>query len=462
MVNNIKRPAHGPRHGKSAADDFEAKLRKSENKVGSSKAVGKKPVKHLAPKHVKKVPPKVVSSKKHLKKDAIKAKGPLALALEKKLREKKANLKAKKDAEKKGPVLKKKDPDKKQRPKIAPIAALGKKPLDKKPKELKKSRFSAKQKKLLILIFVFSFVLLVLIMAYLIYRDLPGSPQSLNIVIRDPYTVDIPNLNNIKQFYPNMKFNHNDISYNIEDSCDDDKTSNIIGAFERIKDKVGVLTFYEVPIDGDIEIICSDDNKHRPIGGSDFFIAGEGGARQIIQTGRYNIITNGTVLLYGNPQEAVECSWPNVEMHEILHVLGFNHSTNENSLMYPYLNSCNQKFDEVIVNALRRLYLEENLPDVYFDSIEAVKRGRYLDFNITVKNSGSKDAENVKFSVLDNGRLIKTNEMDNIQFGAGVKVEVRDFRLKSRNPDEIRFVIDYAGEIEEIDKANNIVKVEFD
>ena len=89
--------------------------------------------------------------------------------------------------------------------------------------------------------------------------------------------------------------------------------------------------------------------------------------REIVQTGRYNVITNGTVLLY-KETNAQNCDWANVELHELIHVFGFGHSNNSNSLMYPYLENCNQKLDDSIIKELTRLYSEENLADLYFDN----------------------------------------------------------------------------------------------
>ena len=75
-----------------------------------------------------------------------------------------------------------------------------------------------------------------------------------------------------------------------------------------------------------------------------------------------------------------DCSYPNVELHELLHVLGFDHSENKKSIMYQLIESCDQILDQSIINQLKLLYAEENLPDLYFDKINVIKKGRYLPF----------------------------------------------------------------------------------
>ena len=232
----------------------------------------------------------------------------------------------------------------------------------------------------------------------------------------------------------------------------------MINAFNELSSKVSTIDFYEVLTTPDIEILCSEYTKPTP---GDYFIAGEGGAREIIQTGRYNIITNGIILLHGNPHEFYKCDWPNIELHELIHVFGFDHSTDKNSLMYPYLSSCDQKLDASIINTLKDLYSEENLPDLYFKDINVIKKGKYLDFNLTVKNSGAIDAKDVSFAVLDDEQLVKTFSLNDLIFGGGMIVGIQNLKLIHKNPKEIQFVIDKDNLIKEIDEENNIAKTSF-
>jgi hypothetical protein len=308
-------------------------------------------------------------------------------------------------------------------------------------------------------ILILLIVVVFLIAGYFLYLNIPGSPENLKAIIEPP-KLEVENLSSeVKQFYPGMKFNHNSISYNIDSACTDEKTDRMIEAFNELENKIEVLAFYSVSENPDIEVSCSDIEKHSI--DEDYFIAGEGGAKEIIQTERYNVITQGVILLHSNPKRSRECEWPNIELHELLHVFGFDHSADENSLMYPYLESCEQKLDEAIISDLNKLYSKENLADLYFEEVIATKKGRYLDFNISIKNSGVVSASKVVFSVFEDNKNVEDFDLKDITFGAGVNFQVKNLKLNSRNSDNIELRIDDDDLIKEIDEENNIAKLEF-
>ncbi len=318
-------------------------------------------------------------------------------------------------------------------------------------------------------IFLIVLFLILLILVYFYKTNSLVAPENISIEIENnEFNQDIGlatlrgNSEEVPQFHENMKFNHNRISYEISFSCSDEKRERILKAFNEISTSVELISFYESLGNSDIFISCSGESENNTEIGEDFFVAGEGGAREVIQTGRYNIITNGTVLLYDNPHGFIKCDWPNVELHELMHVFGFDHSKNQDSLMYPYLGSCDQRLDSSIISELKRLYSQENLADLYFKDFEVVKNGRYLDFNLSIKNSGDIDANNVSFTILEDGEISDTRLIGNIKYGAGVIMEIKFFKLKNKNPDKITFIIDYKKEIKELDKQNNILSINFD
>ncbi len=305
-------------------------------------------------------------------------------------------------------------------------------------------------------------ILLLISMDFLSYL-FPPKTMELNVSI-----VKIPQYNNSSsgavQFYPNMKFNHNNLSYWIDENCTSDKRKRMIKSFELISNDVSFLTFFEKNENNpDIDIVCSRDEKYNGelTKDNEFFIAGEGGAKEIIQTERYNVINKGVILLYENPSNSIDCDWPNTEVHELMHVFGFNHSNDKKSLMYPYLDNCDQKLDDSIIRELNLLYSEDNLADLYFENISAIKKGRYLDFNFTIKNSGDMDAINVSYSILEDLDVTETKEINNIKYGAGIIVSVTNLKLNNKDSLDIRIVIDYFNRINEIDKDNNIALFRF-
>lgn len=325
-----------------------------------------------------------------------------------------------------------------------------------------KQEIPQKNKGLLLKIILNTLLIMILILLigiyFLYYLNSQGEPKNLSL-ITEPPKLETQNLSyEVKQFYPNMKFNHNSISYEINSECNNEKKTRMIEAFQELETRVGIINFHSVSTEPDIEVSCSE---YTPKKDKDYFIAGEGGAKEIIQTGRYNVITNGIILLHGNPHQFYECEWPNIELHELLHVFGFDHSQDQNSLMYSYLKSCNQKLDQSIVDDLKKIYSEKNLADLYFEKAEAVKKGKYLSFNVTIKNSGTLDAENVILKVFDANNRLKDFELNNIPFGAGANLYVVNLKLKSRSSENIKLIIDADDSIKEIDEANNIADLDF-
>lgn len=306
---------------------------------------------------------------------------------------------------------------------------------------------------LVILILIFIFLL------YILWQYFPSETVPSIASIPDVGFNTVNLSSEVPQFYPNMKFNHNEISYNLEEACDEIKKARMREAFRILHGEVESISFYETSKEPDIRVICTQTAEGAT--GKNFFIAGEGGAEQIIQTAKYNVITKGIVLLYESPHNAIECNWPNVELHELMHVFGFQHSQDENSLMYPYLKSCNQRLDESIINDLNEIYSQPNLPDLYFESVKAVKHGGYLDFNATIKNAGVIDAHNVALALFDDGKEAERFYLDDLGFGAGITYTISNAKLNSRYSDLVELRLDPSHIVEELDESNNIARLVF-
>lgn len=300
------------------------------------------------------------------------------------------------------------------------------------------------------------FLIVLFIIVYFLYMNIPGEAENLEVRIAErDGSVEI---GEVKQFYSNMRFNHRTISYDIEDECSGEQVVRMIRAFDEIEKWVSALRFQEVEFGGDVEVICSEE-KVNVGSGKKYFIAGEGGAKEIIESGESYVIVEGIIYLFDN-KKSIKCDYPNVEVHEILHVLGFDHSDDKRSIMYPFLTSCSQKLDEGLIDELNRIYALPNLPDLLFEDFNAVKRGRYLDFNLTMKNFGVVDADNIVLTILDNGDVIDIREIESIGFGAGITLRTQNLRLKRRNPESIKFIIDIDDEIEELNEGNNEAIIE--
>ena len=219
-------------------------------------------------------------------------------------------------------------------------------------------------------------------------------------------------LNNSEKitFYDNIRFKNSKISYFISPDCSSIKVEGSRNAFKIIENET-ILEFYESDDNPEISIICSDEVKEL---NNSYFVAGEGGPDFIINTSRYNIILNGTVLLYKSDR----CDEPVVVIHEILHVLGFKHSRDKKSILYPSSN-CNQKITPEIINEIASLYKDPALADLTFIKLDARKKGFFLSFDAEIKNTGLADAEDVSLSIYDGDKLLEKYDLGAIGFGAG-------------------------------------------
>jgi len=315
---------------------------------------------------------------------------------------------------------------------------------------------------ILITLLVIVFLILITTILYLLYLNIPRAPVDLNIDVQKiPGEMQIPSKSEtmVNQFYPNMKFNHNTIIYKIDPNCNEKQKARMLKAFDIVSAKISLITFQENLEEPDIEVSCTE-NQEEDIK-ENHFIAGEGGAKEIIKTGRFNVITQGTIYLYNNLEtKSIDCEYPNVEIHELMHVFGFDHSEDKNSLMFPLLNSCDQELDQSIIIQLNELYSKENLPDLYFQNVSATKKGRYLDFKLTIKNSGLVNTNNATLTILDDGEKIEEKDLGEIKFGAGISLETTNLKLARLNPKKIEFIIDKEDKIKEIDEGNNVAGVE--
>ncbi len=158
-------------------------------------------------------------------------------------------------------------------------------------------------------------------------------------------------------FFPetNISYSMNSLNY-----CGYERFSRIQKAFGIIERETQGLIFFNFEFEGDIIFDCPE-NQHL-----DGNTAGEGGP--IFYEG-YREIIGGEITLYPYGEDKLRCeSYPTTEIHEILHVFGFGHFYDEDSIMHegsdeielyeweddqPYV--C-QEIDYEIVECLKNIY----------------------------------------------------------------------------------------------------------
>jgi hypothetical protein len=243
------------------------------------------------------------------------------------------------------------------------------------------------------------------------------------------------------QFYPNMRFSSPRISYDIYD-CPLQKEDDMLDAFQMLSD-VTVLEFYNSE-DPDIIVTCQSTEKIE--GG--MFIAGEGGPTNITKVEDFNVINSGKILLI----KESKCQKPNVALHELLHVLGFDHSENPNNIMY-YITDCDQTLGEDQIDLINNLYTIPGYPDLSFSDVSAVLNGRHLNTNMSIRNNGFVDSPDARILIYTDDTVVKEVELDPLEIGSGVKIILKNIPVKSFGIDELKFVIE--SNFNELDKDNN-------
>ena len=302
-------------------------------------------------------------------------------------------------------------------------------------------------------IFLLAVLLIALsVSAYLLYENLPfGARQELSIKNLSSSADNGESYagNEKMQFYLNMRFAKLPISYSINSECSAEKTGQMQRAIEIISERAEI-SFAQASAESDIDIRCRELDK-REVRNMGYYVAGEGGPSEIINTSIFYVITKGEILLL----KESECEEPIVSMHELLHALGFDHSANPLSIMYN-VSDCRQKLTADIISGLERIYSIESLPDLYFSGINATKNGRYLSFYVEIRNRGLADAQGTTISVYSSDEKVKSFDIDAIEIGAGVTLSVDNMRLPERNAKEVRFVIDAENSTMELSEENNI------
>lgn len=129
-------------------------------------------------------------------------------------------------------------------------------------------------------------------------------------------------------------------------ACPSEQILRVKNAFDIIENSTkGVVKFKEDKIYGDILIFCYNQAKPK----KEYIKEGEAMPKII-----GNVIAGGNVYFYTH----LNCgNWPDVEIHEILHLFDYEHINNTQSIMYPYSKVCDlNNIDKEITDDLIETY----------------------------------------------------------------------------------------------------------
>ncbi len=289
----------------------------------------------------------------------------------------------------------------------------------------------------------FVFMLLALCLVIL-YWYFPSEPSEFNFQT-NPSTNFSTNQSEAMQFYPNMRFPSKDISYSIASDCNVQKESEMLWAFNSLEEKT-VLNFYEVQENAEINVVCADTVRIE----NNMFIAGEGGPANVSLGNNFSIIMNGNILLL----KTSTCERPNIAIHELLHALGFEHSTNINNIMYP-VSKCKQVVSEDMISEINRIYSVESKPDLLIESVSATLHSRFLDTNLIIRNDGLEDSEDFLLGIYANNKQVEKMDVEGIKIGEGRIINITNILVSQIRIDTLTFVLE--TEAVELDKQNNQV-----
>jgi hypothetical protein len=166
------------------------------------------------------------------------------------------------------------------------------------------------------------------------------------------------NINNNQPVVANdnyLHYSHTDLTFSFNDIslCGDIEPNRVRKAFLEIQNQTNnLLTFKEVNRIGDITINCS---RGVPLGEQPGYIVSAYGG----YTNQGWIITQGQLYfnnIMKNTYSPGCLNYPDVEIHEILHTFGLQHSNNTKNIMYPINQGCVYKIDNESLSHLIEIY----------------------------------------------------------------------------------------------------------
>ncbi|MCS7106212.1 MAG: matrixin family metalloprotease [Candidatus Aenigmarchaeota archaeon] len=179
-------------------------------------------------------------------------------------------------------------------------------------------------------------------------------------------------------------------------------------------------------------------------------ILGEGGP-VVRDTGLFNLTVRGEIYLR---IQKVKCLEVITAMHEIGHVLGFDHSKNPEDIMYP-IASCSQRITEAEVKTLEELYKIPPKPELYFLNASVNKPGKYLAMEFGVKNSGLINSFKSSVSLILDNRTVRSFDIPELQPGEALVVRVSNLIIPSFKI--FQLLVDAQNHNDEIYEGNNLI-----
>lgn len=296
---------------------------------------------------------------------------------------------------------------------------------------------------ILIALFAFLFSLVYL------YNNLPSEPVDLKVTQELSESREIMSYGATPVFSENLRFGSNEITYHIDSNeCSQEQIKAMVRAMNIFQEEMVIIKLIRITNQDLAKIKVTCPNKKIDLGDS-LYAAGEGGPSQMINTSFFNTILEGKIYLYESPK----CDYPVVELHELCHVFGFDHTKDPTNIMFN-TSRCEQRISPDMVELINKLYSIEALPELVLSEVSAVKKGKLMDFNVTVMNEGLISAQDTRVFLYSGDEEVQVMDIGFLEVGHGRSVKATNVRLPSSKDNEFKFIVNSSKE--EYDSNNNI------
>ena len=158
-----------------------------------------------------------------------------------------------------------------------------------------------------------------------------------------------------------LHWKYRNITYSFKTKCPEYEHDRVVRALNIIEKELNYTISFKEVYDSNIDFYCNNNSYSDP-------------SSRIIISDEYRIagltsysylgteILNATINFYNvNDRDwSSKCNYPNVEVHEILHSLGLNHSDLNSSIMNPSSEHCIERIDDDVKMKLIDIYKRDD------------------------------------------------------------------------------------------------------